>query len=118
MEIYKKFSFDSAHYLPNLPDDHKCRRLHGHTFYVTVFVKGTVDPKIGWIKDFFEIKQIFQPILDQLDHRLLNEIDGLENPTSEHLVKWIWVRLKKVLPELSKIEVSETCTTGCLYEGE
>ena len=118
MEIYKKFSFDSAHYLPNLPDGHKCKRMHGHTFYVTVFVKGTVEPEIGWIKDFFEIKQIFQPILDQLDHRLLNEIDGLENPTSEHLVKWIWVRLKKVLPELSKIEVSETCTTGCLYEGE
>ena len=117
MEIYKKFSFDSAHYLPNLPSDHKCRRMHGHTFYVTLFVKGNVDPKIGWIKDFYEIKQLFQPIHDELDHQVLNDIKGLENPTSEHLAKWVWDKMKIVLPELSKVEVAETCTTGCFYEG-
>ena len=118
MEIYKKFSFDSAHYLPNLPEEHKCRRMHGHTFYVTIYIQGPVDPKVGWIKDFFEIKQIFHPLLEQLDHRLLNEIDGLENPTSEYISKWIWERLAPKLPELSKVEVAETCTTGCIYAGE
>jgi len=92
--------------------------MHGHTFYITIFVKGLVDPNIGWIKDFFEIKQLFQPIHDELDHRVLNDIKGLENPTSEHLAKWIWDKVKMVLPELSKIEVAETCTTGCIYEGE
>tara|TARA_Y100001934_G_C11810025_1_gene521157 strand:+ start:74 stop:430 length:357 start_codon:yes stop_codon:yes gene_type:complete len=118
MEIYKKFSFDSAHYLPNLPENHKCRRMHGHTFYVTVFIKGQIDKKIGWIKDFYDIKNLFKPIHNKLDHQILNEIKGLENPTSEILAKWIWDRMISVLPELSKIEVSETCTSGCIYRGE
>jgi|TARA_Y100000031_G_C8172799_1_gene362611 6-pyruvoyltetrahydropterin/6-carboxytetrahydropterin synthase len=118
LEIYKKFSFDSAHFLPNLPDEHKCSRMHGHTFYITIYLKGRIDPKTGWIRDFFEIKQLFQPIHDDLDHRILNDINGLENPTSEHLAKWIWGKMIQALPELSKIEVAETCTTGCIYEGE
>ena len=117
MEIYKNFSFDSAHYLPNLPEDHKCRRMHGHTFNVKVHITGTVDPEIGWIMDFAEIKTICDPVIKQLDHRVLNDIKGLNNPTSENLAKWIWEKVKSELPGLKKIIVSETCSTGCVFRG-
>ncbi|HJL75363.1 MAG: 6-carboxytetrahydropterin synthase QueD [Candidatus Marinimicrobia bacterium] len=117
MQLYKKFSFDSAHYLPNLPDGHKCKRMHGHTFYVKIYIDGPIDSKIGWIMDFAEIKEIFNPILKQLDHRILNDIEGLENPTSENLAIWIWDKIKPLLPLLSQVIVSENCTTGCIYKG-
>ena len=115
MDIYKKFSFDSAHYLPNLPEDHKCRRMHGHTFNVKVHITGTVDPEIVWIMDFAEIKTICDPVIKQLDHRVLNDIKGLNNPTSENLAKWIWEKIKSELPGLKKIIVSETCSTAVSY---
>lgn len=117
MEIYKEFSFEAAHRLPNVPEGHKCGRLHGHTFYVRVYVTGEVDPHSGWVMDFAEIKAVFSPIYDQLDHYYLNDIEGLENPTSENLAKWIWDKLKPELPCLSQIEVRETCTSGCIYKG-
>ncbi len=117
MQLYKKFSFDSAHYLPNLPDGHKCKRMHGHTFYVKIFVEGSINTKIGWVIDFAEIKEIFDPILRQLDHTVLNDIEGLENPTSENLAIWIWDRIKPQLPILSKVIISENCTSGCIYKG-
>lgn len=118
MEIYKDITFEAAHLLPNVPEDHKCRRLHGHSFKVRVTLDGPVDSTIGWVEDFAHVKKAFDPIYDELDHRYLNDIPGLENPTSENLVKWIWDRLKPILPHLSTLEVKETCTTGCIYRGE
>jgi 6-pyruvoyltetrahydropterin/6-carboxytetrahydropterin synthase len=118
MQIYKEFSFDSAHFLPNVPEGHKCGRLHGHTFHITVTISGPVGEKTGWIMDFGDLKAAYKPIHAQLDHYLLNDIEGLENPTSENLARWIWQRLKPSLPLLSQIEVKETCTSGCIYRGE
>ncbi|NOZ75917.1 MAG: 6-carboxytetrahydropterin synthase QueD [FCB group bacterium] len=117
MDLYKDITFEAAHRLPNLPEGHKCRRLHGHSFKIRLTITGAVDARTGWIKDFGEIKTAFAPLHDQLDHHYLNEIPGLENPTSEHLAVWIWDRLKPALPELKLVEVKETCTTGCLYAG-
>lgn len=118
MEIYKIFTLEAAHRLPNVPESHKCRRLHGHSFRVEVRVRGPVDPAAGWVQDFADLSRAFQPIYEQLDHRYLNEISGLENPTSENLARWIWARLKPVLPLLAEIRVQETCTAGCVYRGE
>ncbi len=117
MEIYKEFSIESAHRLPNLPADHKCSRLHGHSFHIRICVEGEVNPETGWIIDFAEIKAAYKPIFDQLDHHYLNDIEGLENPTSENLAKWIWDRMKQELPLLSKVIIKETCTSGCVYTG-
>jgi 6-pyruvoyltetrahydropterin/6-carboxytetrahydropterin synthase len=90
MEIYKEFSFDSAHLLPNVPAGHKCGRLHGHTFYVRLYLCGPIGEESGWVIDFGDVKTAFKPILNQLDHYYLNDIPGLENPTSENLARWIW----------------------------
>ena len=117
MEIFKEFTFEAAHRLPNLPDGHKCRRLHGPSFRVQLHVRGRVVEPEGWIVDFADIKKAFQPFYDQLDHYYLNEVEGLENPTSENLARWIWERMRRVLPGLCKVIVCETCTSGCVYEG-
>jgi|TARA_B110000483_G_scaffold114954_1_gene139532 6-pyruvoyltetrahydropterin/6-carboxytetrahydropterin synthase len=117
MEIYKDFSIEAAHRLPNVPEGHKCARLHGHSFLVRIVVSGEPGEQSGWILDFSEIKQVFQPIFTQLDHNYLNDIEGLENPTSENLALWIWRELKPLLPQLSRIEIKETCTSGCVYSG-
>ena len=118
MEIFKEFTLEAAHRLPNVPAGHKCGRLHGHSFRIEIHVRGEVGQQSGWIIDFDDIKKAFQPIFDQLDHRYLNEIDGLSNPTSEILAKWIWRQLHQALPTLHKVVVRETCTTGCVYSGE
>jgi len=118
MEIFRSFTFEAAHLLPNVPVDHKCRRLHGHSFHVSVRVAGPVGPDSGWVMDFADIKAACAPIHEALDHRFLNEIPGLENPTSEHIARWIWGRLAPTLPGLTAIEVRETCTSGCLYRGD
>ena len=118
MDIFKEFSIESAHWLPNVPEGHKCRRMHGHSFRIEVHVSGPLDAKLGWVMDFADLKAAFQPIEDQLDHRCLNDIAGLENPTSENLARWIWQRLKPALPALSKVVIRETCTSGCAYEGD
>ena len=117
MEIFKEFSFEAAHRLPNTPPDHKCARLHGHSFRVEVHVSGPVGEQTGWILDFAEIKQAWKPLEKELDHHYLNEIPGLENPTSEHLAPWIWQRLEVALPGLNKVLVRETCNSGCVYQG-
>lgn len=114
--IYKEFTFEAAHRLPLVPPGHKCARLHGHSYRVQVWVHGFVDPATGWVRDFAEITEAFAPIRERLDHNFLNDIDGLENPTSENLARWIWDRL--TLPGLSKVVVSETCTSGCEYWGQ
>ena len=117
MELFADFTFEAAHRLPNVASEHKCARLHGHSFRVRVTVTGPVDPKLGWVIDFADVKQAFAPLHAQLDHYYLNEIKGLENPTSEVLAMWLWRRLKPTLPMLSAVEVRETCTVGCIYRG-
>jgi 6-pyruvoyltetrahydropterin/6-carboxytetrahydropterin synthase len=118
MEIFKEFVVEAAHRLPNLPADHKCRRLHGHSFRIGIHVCGDLDPVTGWVMDFAELGRAFAPVFELLDHRYLNEIEGLENPTSEVLAQWIWRRLRPSLPALSKVTVRETCTAGCIYQGD
>ena len=118
MEIYKVFLIEAAHRLPNVPSDHKCARLHGHSFRAEIHVSGHVHKELGWVMDFADIKDAFQPLFNQLDHHYLNEVEGLSNPTSENLARWIWRRLLPSLPMLSRIVVSETCTCGCIYEGK
>ncbi|KND28588.1 MULTISPECIES: 6-carboxytetrahydropterin synthase QueD [Streptomyces] len=118
MEIFREFTFESAHRLPNVPEGHKCARLHGHSYKVIVHVEGPVGAESGWVMDFGDVKRAFKPIEARLDHYYLNEIEGLENPTSEVLARWIWDRLRPTLPGLSALTVRETCTSGCTYRGE
>jgi len=118
MRLYKDFSFEAAHRLPNVPEGHKCARLHGHSFQVRVTIEGPVGERTGWVMDFADLKSAFGPVHDRLDHRYLNEIPGLENPTSEILARWIWRALRPTLVGLAEIEVRETCTTGCIYRGQ
>lgn len=115
MDIFKEYSFEAAHHLPNVPEGHKCKRLHGHSFQVAVHVSGPVGDETGWVMDFAEIGVAVKPVIALLDHYYLNEIQGLENPTSENIARWIWDRLE--LPGLSKIVIRETCTSGCVYRG-
>lgn len=117
MEIFKEFTIEAAHCLPNVPTGHKCGRLHGHSFRIEIHVCGPVDRAMGWVIDFAEIKSAFKPVEEAIDHRFLNDVAGLENPTSEHLARWIWDHVSPALPMLSKVVVRETCTTGCVYEG-
>jgi len=118
VEIFKEFGFESAHNLPHVPIGHKCSRLHGHSFRVTVHVEGLIDDRTGWVRDFADLACAMEPVLDCLDHHYLNEIDGLDNPTSEVLARWIWDRVQPSLPDLSQVVVRETCTSGCVYRGE
>lgn len=118
MEIFKEFTFEAAHRLPHVPPGHKCSRLHGHSYRVEVHVRGPVGATSGWVMDFSDIKEVFEPLRLQLDHYYLNEVEGLENPTSENLARWIWKRLRPTLPQLSRVQVRETCTSGCIYQGE
>ena len=118
MEIFKAFTLESAHRLPNVPAGHKCARVHGHSFRVEVHVAGTVDPRLGWVMDFADLKRAFEPLFERLDHRYLNDVPGLENPTSENLARWIWRELAPALPQLARVVVHETCTSGATYTGE
>lgn len=118
MRVVKSFRFEAAHRLPHVPEGHKCGRLHGHSFRVEIEVTGPVGDRSGWVVDFADIKSAFAPLLEQLDHFYLNEIEGLENPTSENLARWIWRHLEPTLRGLSKVVIHETCTSGCVYRGE
>ena len=118
MEIFKEFTFEAAHRLPNVPPGHKCARLHGHSYRVAVHVSGPVGAESGWVQDFGDLKDAFVPVHAVLDHQYLNEVEGLENPTSEVLAQWLWRRLKPALPRLIQVVVRETCTSGCIYRGD
>ena len=118
IELSKTFGFEAAHFLPNVPEGHKCKRMHGHSFRFSVSLKGAIDPHTGWIMDFGELKGIVKPIItESLDHYVLNDVPGLENPTSENLAVWLWNHLKPNLPLLDKITVYETCSSSCVYSG-
>lgn len=118
MTIFKSFTFSSSHQLPNTPLGHKCSRLHGHNYRLDVYVSGEVNEQTGWICDFGDVAKRLEPILQLLDHRHLNEIQGLENPTCENLARWIWTRTAKVLPHIQRIVIFETPRSGCEYSGE
>lgn len=118
MEIFKQFRFEAAHRLPNVPPEHKCARLHGHSFVVEIHVRGPVGDRSGWVIDFADITAAWQPLHAVLDHYYLNEVPGLDNPTSENLARWIWRAIRPSLPLLSQVVVRETCTSGCIYRGE
>jgi 6-pyruvoyltetrahydropterin/6-carboxytetrahydropterin synthase len=117
IDLFKEFSFEAAHRLPAVPADHKCARLHGHSFRVEVHVQGPVGAESGWVMDFADLSEAWQPLHEVLDHRYLNEVPGLENPTSEALALWIWAALAPTLAGLSEVVVRETCTSGCRYRG-
>lgn len=117
MDVFRVFQIEAAHRLPNVPSGHKCARLHGHSFRIEIHVNGPVGQESGWVMDFADLRKAFQPLFDRLDHYCLNDVEGLENPTSENLAKWIWLHLKSDLTQLSKVVVQETCNAGCIYTG-
>jgi 6-pyruvoyltetrahydropterin/6-carboxytetrahydropterin synthase len=116
--LTKLFHFEAAHTLPNVPPDHQCARMHGHSYKVEISVTGPVDPASGWLMDHAEISHLVKPLIGELDHRYLNDIPGLENPTFEQLAIWLWRKLKPSLAGLSEIAIHETPTSRCLYRGD
>ena len=118
MIVFKEFTFDAAHFLPNVPETHKCRNMHGHTYRIRIYVEGPLDPHLGWVMDFADLKKAWKRIEPQLDHKVLNDIEGLSNPTAEHIAIWAWEQLKPVLPLLSRIELYETPSSGVMYNGQ
>jgi 6-pyruvoyltetrahydropterin/6-carboxytetrahydropterin synthase len=118
MHIFRAFTIEAAHRLPNVPPGHKCSRLHGHSFRIELQLSGNVETHSGWVMDFADVKAAFQPTFDRLDHHYLNEIPGLENPTSEVLAKWIWDNMKPKLPSLAQVTLFETCDARCEYNGD
>ena len=117
MQIFKSFTFDSAHFLPNVPDGHKCKAIHGHTYKLTVFIEGTPEDRLNWLMDFADLKAVVKPVVNTIDHKLMNEIPGLENPTCEQIAIWIWDKIKPSIPALCKVELYETPTSGAIYTG-
>lgn len=117
MQIFKQFTFDSAHFLPNVPDGHKCKEIHGHTYRVVFYFEGELNPELGWVMDFGDLKQVLEPTIKRIDHKLMNTIPGLENPTCERIAIWLWEQVKPSLPMLCKVELHETPTSGAVYEG-
>jgi len=108
VRITQGFTFEAAHFLPKVPETHRCRRVHGHSYRVDLTLEGVVDPETGFVVDFFDVEAAFAPLLARLDHHLLNEVEGLENPTAEWIAVWIWQRTKPLLPALASVRVYET----------
>jgi len=117
VRLSKTFRLEAAHMLPKVPEGHKCRRLHGHSYSVELVIEGPVDPETGWLVDYADVAEAFAPLQDQLDHRYLNDVEGLSNPTSENIARWIWDRLQGKLP-LVEVRIGETCTSACIYRGD
>lgn len=114
-ELKQHFRIESARYLTGLEPSHPCSKMHGHSFKITLSIIGDLDPQKGWVIDYHEITKVMKPLLDQLDHKVLNEVSGLENPTSELLAKWIYRKTKSHIPGLKSVNVSETDSTECIY---
>lgn len=117
-QLSRDYHFEAAHRLPRVPPSHKCSRVHGHSYHVTLLVAGEVHPEMGWLIDFADIDQVVEPVIARLDHHLLNDIPGLDNPTSELLAAWLWREIQPGLPGLVEISVAETPTSRCIYRGE
>ena len=118
VELSKTFGFNAAHYLPHVDVKHKCQKLHGHSWKVEITVKGEVDKEKGWFMDFKDLNDAWQPIKEIVDHNVLNDVEGLENPTSEMLAVWIWDKISYKLPGLYSIVIQETDSAKCVYMGE
>ncbi|GJE28070.1 6-carboxytetrahydropterin synthase QueD [Methylobacterium organophilum] len=118
MKITQAFTFEAAHRLPNVPETHRCHRMHGHSYRVELQLSGAVDARTGWVVDFFDVESAFAPLLARLDHHCLNEVEGLENPTAENIAAWIWHRAKPALPALSQVKVYETPMSWAEYDGD
>lgn len=118
MRIVQAFTFEAAHRLPFVPDSHRCKRLHGHSYRVELVLEGDVNPETGFVIDFFDLEDVFGPVLKTLDHHFLNEIPGLENPTAEHISMWIWDKVKGDLPELAMVRLFETPQCWAEYTGD
>lgn len=116
--LVRDYRFQAAHRLPRVPPEHKCSRVHGHSYHVSITLEGEIDPEMGWLMDFAEIDEHVDPVIGALDHRFLNELEGLSNPTCEVLVGWLWQRLAPELSMLVEISVSETESSRCVYRGE
>lgn len=117
-QLSRDYHFEAAHRLPRVPATHKCSRVHGHSYHVTVTLSGAIDSDMGWLVDFADIDQVIDPVIARLDHTLLNEIPGLENPTSELLAVWLWREIQPRLPGLTEVMVAETPTSRCAYRGD
>lgn len=118
MKLTQAFTFEAAHRLPNVPATHKCHRMHGHSYRLELQLEGPVDPKTGFVIDFFDVEKVFGPVLDQLDHHTLNDIEGLENPTAENIAVWVWDKVKHLLDNVSSVKVFETPFCWAEYEGQ
>ncbi len=114
-ELKQQFRIESARFLPHLQAHHPCARTHGHSFLITLRLHGPLDSKVGWVRDYNQIELLMKPILNQIDHRLLNDVPGLENPTSEILCRWIFEKAHGILPELVQVSISETPNTECSF---
>ena len=114
--LTRDYRFEAAHFLPRVPEEHKCRRMHGHSYAVRVTIEDEIDPQLGWLMDFAAVDAVVEPVIAEIDHRVLNEIPGLDNPTSELLAVWLWQRLIGRLP-LSEVEVAETVDSRCVVRG-
>lgn len=117
VELVKEYRFEAAHRLPNVPPGHKCARMHGHSFRFEIHVSGPVDPHTGWLIDFGELDTVVMPLVDRIDHYVLNDVEGLENPTSEVCARWLFEQIKRGIPQLSAITFHETCDARCIYRG-
>ena len=117
-EVFREYRIEAAHRLTALPEGHRCARLHGHSFVVQLHMRCLLDEAKGWLVDFYDVDRAWAPCHEALDHRYLNEVTGLDNPTSERIAGWIWDRVKPVLPQLARVVVKETCDAGCVYSGD
>jgi 6-pyruvoyltetrahydropterin/6-carboxytetrahydropterin synthase len=115
--LERSYRFEAAHFLPKVPPGHKCSRMHGHSYQIEIVIEGEIDSDRGWVMDFADLDEHAGPLVKQLDHHVLNEIEGLANPTSELLAVWWWSRLSPGLPGLCEVVVSETPTSRCVYRG-
>jgi 6-pyruvoyltetrahydropterin/6-carboxytetrahydropterin synthase len=118
MEVFHEFSIEAAHRLPHVPPEHPCARMHGHSWRIAVHVAGDVDERTGWVVDYAVLEAAFDSVRADLDHRVLNDVPGLANPTSENLARWLWRRLEPRLSGLSRIDVRETARSGCVLRRE
>jgi 6-pyruvoyltetrahydropterin/6-carboxytetrahydropterin synthase len=114
-ELKQQFQIEAARFLPRLPTNHPCSRMHGHSFVILLTLQGNLDPEVGWVRDYHEISQTMSPLLKMMDHKVLNEVPGLENPTSENLCRFIYEHMKPQITELKSVTVKETSLTECTY---
>lgn len=118
MIIYRNFKFDAVHFLPHVPEGHKCGRMHGHSYTLKVFISGEIDPETFRLRDFSELKTTVCAVTGVLNNRVLNDIDGLEDPTCENVLIWLWDRLRPLVPDLVNLELDETPAISSIYESE